>query len=76
MPNASVGAPPVRDTIECSPTPAAAWVIWSALAGFPDNPRNLGDSSIGFANAGDHNLGVANAGFNNFGFANTGSNNI
>ncbi len=28
MPNASVGAPPVRDTIVCSPMLAAAWLMW------------------------------------------------
>ena len=41
MPNASVGAPPVRDTIECSPTPLAASLICAAVAGAPDSPSLL-----------------------------------
>ena len=41
MPNASVGAPPVRDTIDCSPTLVAAWLICSAVAGVPDKPSPL-----------------------------------
>src|ERR1700761_4123333 len=38
IPTASVGAPPVRDTIDFSPTPAAAALSWSAVAGAPDRP--------------------------------------
>ncbi len=41
MPKARVGAPPVRDTIECSPTPSAAAVISWAVIGWPDRPRPL-----------------------------------
>ncbi|CNH53754.1 Uncharacterised protein [Mycobacterium tuberculosis] len=41
MPNASVGAPPVRDTIDFSPMPLAAWLIWSAVAGTPGRRRPL-----------------------------------
>jgi hypothetical protein len=41
MPTARVGAPPVRDTIDFSPTLAAAWLSWSAVAGAPDKPSPL-----------------------------------
>lgn len=41
MPNASVGAPPVREMIECSPTLAAAPLISAGVIGVPDRPRPL-----------------------------------
>ncbi len=41
MPDASVGAPPVRDAIVCSPTLAAAWLMWSGVAGEPVKPSPL-----------------------------------
>ena len=41
MPNASVGAPPVRETIDSSPTPSAAAVISAPVIGGPDRPSPL-----------------------------------
>jgi hypothetical protein len=41
MPNANVGAPPVRETIDSSPTPLAASVISTPVMGAPDRPRPL-----------------------------------
>ena len=41
MPRARVGAPPVRDTIDSSPTPVAASVISCAAIGGPDSPSPL-----------------------------------
>ena len=41
MPNASVGAPPVRETIDSSPTTSAARSISPAVMGGPLRPRPL-----------------------------------
>lgn len=41
IPNASVGAPPVRETMDCSPTLAAAWSISSGVIGAPERPSPL-----------------------------------
>ncbi len=41
MPNASVGAPPVRDTTDSSPTESAAPWISSAVIGGPLRPSPL-----------------------------------
>lgn len=41
IPNASVGAPPVRDTMDFSSTLAAASAISCAVAGGPVRPRPL-----------------------------------
>jgi hypothetical protein len=41
MPMASVGAPPVREMIDSSPTSAAAWLNRFALTSAPCSPRLL-----------------------------------
>ena len=41
MPNASVGAPPVRETTDSSPTALAACWISPAVIGVPPRPRPL-----------------------------------
>ena len=40
-PTASVGAPPVRETTECSPTCWATLVSWSGVRCTPVSPRLL-----------------------------------
>ena len=39
MPNASVGAPPVREMIDASPTSEAAWVKESGVTAGLDSPN-------------------------------------
>ncbi|MDF2829507.1 MAG: hypothetical protein K0R01_2790 [Mycobacterium sp.] len=41
MPKASVGAPPVRETMDSSPTLSAAASISAPVIGGPDRPRPL-----------------------------------
>ncbi len=41
MPNARVGAPPVREITDASPTPSAASWIWAALRSLPGSPMEL-----------------------------------
>ena len=49
MPNASVGAPPVRETIDSSPTLSAASVISPAVIGAPGQPEPVDVVGSGLA---------------------------